>query len=77
MKSSRLIRAALGVALVAVLAACGSTEKTADQKPSSAPGGAGSLVGITMPTRSRQVRVSTQDREPAMASGMCISGFPA
>ena len=52
MKSNRLVRAALGLALVAGLAACGSTEKTGDQGgPSASPGGAGSLVGITMPTK--------------------------
>jgi putative multiple sugar transport system substrate-binding protein len=51
MKSNRLLRAAISLAVVAGLAACGSAEKTGggDQKETAA--GPGSLVGITMPTR--------------------------
>jgi putative multiple sugar transport system substrate-binding protein len=44
----------LGLVLVAGLAACGSSEKTADAKPSASGGGAGSLVGVTMPTKSSE-----------------------
>jgi len=52
MKSTKLVGAALGLFLVVGMTACGSSEKTADAKPSaSAGGGAGSLVGVTMPTK--------------------------
>ncbi len=53
MKSSKLVGAAVGLALAVSMAACGSSEKTVDAKPSAgAAGGAGSLVGVTMPTKS-------------------------
>jgi putative multiple sugar transport system substrate-binding protein len=52
MKSTKLVGAALGLFLVVGMTACGSSEKTADAKPSvAAGGGAGSLVGVTMPTK--------------------------
>jgi putative multiple sugar transport system substrate-binding protein len=52
MKSTKLVGAALGLFLVVGMTACGSSEKTADAKPSAAAGGgAGSLVGVTMPTK--------------------------
>jgi putative multiple sugar transport system substrate-binding protein len=43
------VLAAAGLALA--LGACGSSEKTSDQQPK---GGPGSLVGVTMPTRSSE-----------------------
>jgi putative multiple sugar transport system substrate-binding protein len=41
------------IVLAAVLAACGSTEKTVDQEAASGDN-AGALVGVTMPTRSSE-----------------------
>jgi putative multiple sugar transport system substrate-binding protein len=55
MKLTRLAALAGTVALTVTLAACGSSEKTADQAP--APGSApvaGGLVGVTMPTKSSE-----------------------
>jgi putative multiple sugar transport system substrate-binding protein len=54
MKSTKLVGAALGLLLVVGMTACGSSEKTADAQPSAAAGGAGSLVGVTMPTKSSE-----------------------
>jgi putative multiple sugar transport system substrate-binding protein len=55
MKSTKLVGAALGLFLVVGMTACGSSEKTADvQASASAGGGAGSLVGVTMPTKSSE-----------------------
>jgi putative multiple sugar transport system substrate-binding protein len=52
MKSTKLVGAALGLVLAVGMTACGSSEKTADAKPSAgANGGAGSLIGVTMPTK--------------------------
>jgi putative multiple sugar transport system substrate-binding protein len=52
MKSTKLVVGALGLLLTVGMTACGSSEKTADAKPSAAAGGgAGSLVGVTMPTK--------------------------
>jgi putative multiple sugar transport system substrate-binding protein len=52
---SKIAAAITGVTLAATLAACGSSTKTAD-KTAAAGGGstAGSLVGVTMPTRSSE-----------------------
>ena len=55
MKLTRLAAMAGSVVLATTLAACGSSEKSVDQAP--APGGApaaGSLVGVTMPTKSSE-----------------------
>jgi putative multiple sugar transport system substrate-binding protein len=55
MKSTKLVGAALGLVLAVGMSACGSSEKTVDAKPSAAAaGGAGSLVGVTMPTKSSE-----------------------
>jgi putative multiple sugar transport system substrate-binding protein len=52
MKSSKLVGVALGLVLTVSMAACGSSEKTADAKPSAgAESAAGALVGVTMPTK--------------------------
>ena len=57
MKLARLATMAGSLVLATALAACGSSEKTADQAP--APGAtaaatAGGLVGVTMPTKSSE-----------------------
>ena len=56
MKSTKLVGAALGLVLAVSMAACGSSEKTVDTKATAdaAGGGAGSLVGVTMPTKSSE-----------------------
>ncbi|MDQ1289683.1 MAG: putative multiple sugar transport system substrate-binding protein [Actinomycetota bacterium] len=53
MKFTRSATATLGLLLVAGLTACGSSAKTADTA-SSGGSGAGSLVGVTMPTKSSE-----------------------
>jgi putative multiple sugar transport system substrate-binding protein len=63
MKSKKVIGAAVGLLLTVGLAACGSSEKTADTKASAdaAAGGAGSLVGVTMPTRKSERWIADGD----------------
>jgi putative multiple sugar transport system substrate-binding protein len=56
MKFTKLAAVAAGALLVASMNACGSTEKTADQEQSG--GGAGSLIGVTMPTKSSERWIS-------------------
>jgi putative multiple sugar transport system substrate-binding protein len=52
MKSTKLVGAVLGLALAVGMTACGSSEKSADAKPSAGVvAGPGSLVGVTMPTK--------------------------
>ena len=61
MKLPRLVTLATGVVLATALAACGSSEKTVDQAPAAGSGGAaaaGSLVGVTMPTKSSERWIS-------------------
>ncbi len=53
MKSTKLVGAALGLLMVVGMTACGSSEKNADAEPSAAAG-PGSLVGVTMPTKSSE-----------------------
>jgi putative multiple sugar transport system substrate-binding protein len=53
MKFTRFAAVGGAVALVAALSACGSSTKTADQKAETGSG-AGSLVGVTMPTKSSE-----------------------
>jgi putative multiple sugar transport system substrate-binding protein len=60
MRSMRFASAALALALTTALAACGSSEKTAD-KASGAQDNAGALVGVTMPTRSSERWISDGD----------------
>ena len=50
MRLTRLAGAVLGLTLAIGLSACGSSAKTGDT--SSSKGGAGSLIGVTMPTKS-------------------------
>ena len=54
MNLSKLAAAITGVTLAATLAACGSSTKTADKTAAGGGSTAGSLVGVTMPTRSSE-----------------------
>ena len=57
MKLARLATMAASIVLATALAACGSSEKTVDQAPAAGASGAapaGSLVGVTMPTKSSE-----------------------
>ncbi len=61
MMHRRLASAALGLAVAVSLAACGSSEKTADAPKAPAGGAqnnAGALVGVTMPTKSSERWIS-------------------
>jgi putative multiple sugar transport system substrate-binding protein len=53
MKFPRALVAGLGLAVVLSVAACGDAEKTADKEAGQAAG-AGSLIGVTMPTKSSE-----------------------
>nr|BFE71294.1 sugar ABC transporter substrate-binding protein [Actinoplanes digitatis] len=53
MKLTRLASVATAMTLAAAMAACGSSEKTADQA-SGTGDNSGALVGVTMPTRSSE-----------------------
>jgi putative multiple sugar transport system substrate-binding protein len=51
----KFLRLAAAATLALALAACGSTQKTADQAPAPGSGSAaGGLVGVTMPTKSSE-----------------------
>ncbi|GAA1314235.1 multiple monosaccharide ABC transporter substrate-binding protein [Pseudonocardia xinjiangensis] len=54
MKLARLAAVAGSIVLATALAACGSSEKTVDQNAGAATPAAGSLVGVTMPTKSSE-----------------------
>jgi len=54
MRNTRILVAASAVVLAFSLAACGSSEKTADKKTAAGTGSAGALIGVTMPTRSSE-----------------------
>lgn len=60
MKFIRLASVATAMTLAAAMAACGSSEKTADQKGAGADN-KGALVGVTMPTRSSERWISDGD----------------
>ncbi|GAB3827276.1 multiple monosaccharide ABC transporter substrate-binding protein [Dactylosporangium cerinum] len=53
MKFPRALIAGLGLAVALSVTACGSAEKTADKEAGQAAG-AGSLIGVTMPTKSSE-----------------------
>jgi putative multiple sugar transport system substrate-binding protein len=53
MRHTRFAAATTAIILTAALAACGSSEKTVDQKASGGDN-AGALIGVTMPTRSSE-----------------------
>ena len=51
----KFLRLAAALTLTVALAACGSSQKTADQAPAAGSGSAaGGLVGVTMPTKSSE-----------------------
>jgi putative multiple sugar transport system substrate-binding protein len=54
MRYTRTISTVSAVVLAVSLAACGSAEKTVDQKAAGGGDNAGALVGVTMPTRSSE-----------------------
>jgi putative multiple sugar transport system substrate-binding protein len=54
MKLARLAAMAGSIVLATALAACGSSEKTVDQDAGATTPAAGSLVGVTMPTKSSE-----------------------
>jgi putative multiple sugar transport system substrate-binding protein len=54
MRLSRVTTAGIGLILAVGLAACGSSTKTTDTASSSGGGAAGSLIGVTMPTKSSE-----------------------
>jgi putative multiple sugar transport system substrate-binding protein len=54
MKLARLAAVAGSIVLATALAACGSSEKTVDQNAGATTPAAGSLVGVTMPTKSSE-----------------------
>jgi len=58
MRFSRLAAVTTAVALTTAMAACGSSEKTADKSGSGAASNAGALIGVTMPTRSSERWIS-------------------
>jgi putative multiple sugar transport system substrate-binding protein len=60
MRFSRMGAVASAVVLTAALAACGSSEKTAD-KAASAGDTKGALIGVTMPTKSSERWISDGD----------------
>jgi putative multiple sugar transport system substrate-binding protein len=60
MRFTRLASVATAITLGAALAACGSSEKTADQQ-AGATDNKGALVGVTMPTRSSERWISDGD----------------
>jgi len=54
MRYTRIAAAGSAVVLALSLAACGSSEKTAEKRPAAGSGTAGALIGVTMPTRSSE-----------------------
>jgi len=60
MKFTRFASVAMAMTLGAAMAACGSSEKTADQQ-AGASDTKGALVGVTMPTRSSERWISDGD----------------
>lgn len=66
MQRSRVTRIVAGFTLVAALAACGgSTEKTGGAAPKAGEDVEGSLVGVTMPTRSSERWIADGDNVKA------------
>jgi putative multiple sugar transport system substrate-binding protein len=69
MRSLRFATAALAVVLTTAMAACGSSEKTAD-KQGAAQDSAGALIGVTMPTRSSERWISDGDNLKKQLEGL-------
>ncbi|GLY33213.1 multiple monosaccharide ABC transporter substrate-binding protein [Kineosporia sp. NBRC 101731] len=65
MQRSRVTRIVAGFTLMAALAACGSAEKTGGDAPKAGEDVAGSLVGVTMPTRSSERWINDGDNVKA------------
>jgi putative multiple sugar transport system substrate-binding protein len=61
MRFSRLAAVTTALALTTAMAACGSSEKTADKSGSGSASNAGALIGVTMPTRSSERWISDGD----------------
>jgi putative multiple sugar transport system substrate-binding protein len=69
MKLSRMGATASAVVLAAALAACGSSEKTADQASDSGDN-KGALIGVTMPTKSSERWISDGDNLKKQLEGL-------
>ncbi|MBG0829792.1 sugar-binding protein [Planomonospora sp. ID67723] len=54
MRFAKLVAVPVGLALAMTMTACGSSTKTVDQATESPGGSAGSLIGVTMPTKSSE-----------------------
>jgi putative multiple sugar transport system substrate-binding protein len=61
MRFSRLAAVTTALALTTAMAACGSSEKTADKSGSATVSNKGALIGVTMPTRSSERWISDGD----------------
>jgi putative multiple sugar transport system substrate-binding protein len=73
MKLARLATVAGSIVLATALAACGSSEKTVDQAPAAGASGAptaGSLIGVTMPTKSSERWIADGNNIKAALEGM-------
>ncbi|MEV4709126.1 multiple monosaccharide ABC transporter substrate-binding protein [Actinoplanes sp. NPDC049316] len=69
MKFTRLASVATAMTLAAAMAACGSSEKTVDQKGGAADN-KGALIGVTMPTRSSERWISDGDNVKKQLEGL-------
>ena len=69
MKYPRLAAVFTAATMVATMAACGSSEKTADQGASGGDN-AGALIGITMPTRSSERWIHDGDNLKSQLEGL-------
>ncbi|WP_275980120.1 multiple monosaccharide ABC transporter substrate-binding protein [Couchioplanes caeruleus] len=69
MKFTRLASVATAMTLAAAMAACGSAEKTVDQKGGAADN-KGALIGVTMPTRSSERWISDGDNVKKQLEGL-------
>ncbi|GAB3278770.1 multiple monosaccharide ABC transporter substrate-binding protein [Kineosporia babensis] len=65
MQRSKVTRIVAGLTMVAALAACGSAEKTGSTAPKAGDDVEGSLVGVTMPTRSSERWIADGDNVKA------------
>ena len=70
MRYTRLAAVASAVVLAASLAACGNSEKTADQQASAGTDNAGALIGVTMPTRSSERWIGDGDNLKKQLEGL-------
>ena len=70
MKFTRGIAALAAAGLALTLSACGSSQKTADQTSAPGAGAEGSLVGVTMPTKSSERWIADGNNIKAALEGM-------